>query len=526
MTNTTEAQKPIRTTIPTRIDRLKWSPFHTRMVIGLGVAWILDGLEITIASSVTGVLTQLNTLHLTSTEVGLIATVYLVGEVVGALVFGRLSDKFGRRTLFMLTLGVYLVGSGLSAFTFGQSLGWVIYFYATRFVAGLGIGGEYAAINSAIDEMMPARYRGRVDIGINGTYWAGSILGTLASLLFLNLLPPTLGWHLAFLFGPVLALVILLVRRNLPESPRWLLTHGRAQKAEEVVSGIEDVARSSGQVIEPVDDSAAIEIVPEKKYGYVTLLRVLFRQYPTRAVLGASLMITQSFLYNAIFFTYAIVLTKFYSVSATSVPFYGLAFAIGNLAGPLLLGKLFDTLGRKKMIAGTYILSGVLLAVSAWLFDAGALNAITQTIAWVVIFFFASAGASAGYLTVSEIFPIEIRAEAIAVFFAIAQIAGAIGPLLYGALIGNASSHTGLFVGYLIGAAIMILGGVVEVLFGVNAEGRSLESVARPLTAVSDGGEDGDQPGKAPPASLSDGHNSIEELEDHKQQTPGQEGTH
>lgn len=495
MENPDAAQKPIRSAIPARLDRLRWSPFHTHMIVGLGVAWILDGLEITIASSVTGVLSQSNTLHLTSSQVGLIATIYLVGEVLGALVFGRMSDKLGRRTLFMLTLGVYLVGSGLSAFTFGRSLNWIIYFYATRFVAGLGIGGEYAAINSAIDEMMPARYRGHADIGINGTYWAGSVLGTIASLLFLNLLPVTLGWHLAFLLGPVLALVILLVRRNLPESPRWLLTHGRQQEAEEVVKHIEDLAQQAGQALEPVDDSAVIQIVPEKKYGYLILLGVVFRQYPRRAVLGAALMITQSFLYNAIFFTYAIVLTKFYGVSATMVPFYGIAFAVGNLMGPLLLGRLFDTLGRKVMIAGTYLLSGFLLIVSAWLFDAGYLNAMTQTIAWVIIFFFASAGASAGYLTVSEIFPIEIRAEAIAVFFAIAQIAGAIGPLLYGTLIGNGSSHTGLFIGYLLGGGIMILGGIIEMLFGIKAEQRSLESVAPPLTVVSEGGEQG---GKIP----------------------------
>ena len=490
MSDDTVANAPITTNIPMRIDRLKWSPFHTRMIIGLGVAWILDGLEITIASSVTGVLTQANTLHFTAFEVGLIATIYLVGEVVGALYFGRLSDKLGRRSLFLITLAVYLIGSGLSAFTFGHSLFWVLYFYGTRFVAGLGIGGEYAAINSAIDEMMPARYRGRVDIGVNGTYWAGSILGTFASLLFLNLIPVELGWHLAFLLGPVLAIVIIVVRRHLPESPRWLLTHGRTQQAEEVISGIEDEAQRSGQTLEQLDDNASMQIVPEKMYGYLTLLRVVFQQYPKRAVLGATLMITQSFLYNAIFFTYAIVLTKFYHVSGTQVPWYGLAFAVGNLMGPLLLGRLFDTLGRKKMIAGTYIISGVLLAISAVLFDTGALNAVTQTIAWVIIFFFASAGASAGYLTVSEIFPIEIRAEAIAVFFAIAQVAGALGPLLYGALIGSGSSNTGLFIGYLIGAAIMILGGIVEIVFGINAEGQSLEDVARPLSAVSSG----DQP--------------------------------
>ena len=486
MIDNTVTDKAIRSTIPARLDRLKWSPFHTRMVLGLGVAWILDGLEITIASAVTGVLTQSNTLHLTSAEVGLIATIYLIGEVVGALYFGRLSDKLGRRSLFMLTLGVYLIGSGLTAFTFGQGAFWTFFFYATRFVAGTGIGGEYAAINSAIDEMMPAHYRGRVDIGVNGTYWAGSILGTFASLLFLNLIPVQLGWHLAFFLGPVLAVVILFVRRHLPESPRWLITHGRAQEADEVIGRIEDEARQHGQNLSSVDDSDAIMILPEKLYGYFALLHVVFKQYPTRAILGASLMITQSFLYNAIFFTYAIVLTKFYHVPATTVPLYGLAFAVGNLAGPLVLGHLFDTLGRKKMIAGTYILSGVLLAISAFLFDIGALSPLTQTICWVVIFFFASAGASSGYLTVSEIFPIEIRAEAIAVFFAIAQVAGACGPLLYGALIGNATSNTGLFVGYLIGAGIMILGGLAEVFFGVNCEGQSLESIARPLSAVTE----------------------------------------
>jgi MFS family permease len=296
MVDNTVIDKAVRSTIPARLDRLKWSPFHTRMVLGLGVAWILDGLEITIASAVTGVLTQSNTLHLTSAEVGLIATIYLIGEVVGALYFGRLSDKLGRRSLFMLTLGVYLIGSGLTAFTFGHSAFWVFFFYATRFIAGTGIGGEYAAINSAIDEMMPAHYRGRVDIGVNGTYWAGSILGTFASLLFLNLIPVQLGWHLAFLLGPVLAVVILFVRRHLPESPRWLITHGRAQEADEVIARIEDEAKQHGQNLSPVDDSDAISILPEKLYGYFALLHVVFKQYPTRAILGASLMITQSFL--------------------------------------------------------------------------------------------------------------------------------------------------------------------------------------------------------------------------------------
>jgi MFS family permease len=316
--------------------------------------------------------------------------------VIGALVFGRLSDKLGRRKLFMWTLAIYLFGTGLTAFT-AKGAGWIVYLYATRIIAGSGIGGEYAAINSAIDEMMPARYRGRTDIWINGTYWLGSIIGTFAAFLLLNSMRTNEGWRVAFLTGPALAVVILFVRRNLPESPRWLITHGRVQEAEEEMRRVEEIAARDGQHLEPVPESAAITILPEKRYGYLTLLRVAFRQYPQRAVLGATLMITQSFLYNAIFFTYALVLTRFYHVSNNDVPIYGLAFAVGNLAGPLLLGHLFDTVGRKKMISGTYLVSGALLAGSAWLFDAGVLHAAAQTFIWIVIFFFASAGASAGY---------------------------------------------------------------------------------------------------------------------------------
>jgi MFS family permease len=479
------ASGTVRSLIPARIDRLPWSPFHTRIVVALGVAWVLDGLEITVASAVVAVLNQPGTLNLSSTAAGLMATIYLAGEVVGALVFGRMSDKLGRRNLFMLTLGVYLIGSGLTALTLGHGAGWIAFLYLTRFIAGMGIGGEYAAINSAIDELIPARYRGRVDIAVNGTYWAGSLVGTLGTFILLQVMDPSVGWRIGFLLGPVLGLVILLVRRNLPESPRWQLMNGREQAAEDSIRYIEnEVEERSGKKLPRVDENRAISLQPADKIGYLALTRVLFREYPSRAVLGASLMITQSFLYNSIFFTYALVLSKFYGVAPTSVSLFYIAFAAGNLLGPLTLGHLFDTIGRKAMIAGTYITSGTLLIVSAFLFKAGMLTATTQTISWCVIFFFASAGASAAYLTVSEIFPLEVRAKAIAVFFAIAQCFGALGPVIYGALIGEGDQPFKLFLGYLLGAFVMIAGGLVAVFFGVAAEQRSLEEIAAPLAAI------------------------------------------
>lgn len=470
--------------VPARIDRLGWSKFHTRLVMALGVAWILDGLEVQIASLSASRISKPAALGLSSGSVSFsIGTVYLLGEVAGALFFGRLSDKWGRRNLFMITLGVYLFGGLLTAGVAGKGQGWVIFLDASRFIAGMGIGGEYAAINSAIDELIPARYRGRVDIGVNGTYWGGALLATILSLVVVNHLPASWGWRVGFLFGPALGFLVLFVRQNLPESPRWLVAHGRVEEAEAAVDEIERRTLDSGGKLEPVDESKAIEVRPDEDIGFLALARTLFATYPQRSILGASLMICQSFLYNAIFFTYSLVLTKVYHVADGSTPYYFMVFAAGNLAGPLLLGHLFDTIGRRKMIAGTYLLSGALLALSAVLFKAGALNATTQTACWCVIFFFASCGASAAYLTVSEIFPVEVRAKAIAVFFSIAQFFGSLGPYLYGKLIGNGQNHTNIFLAYMIGAVVMMAGGLVETFIGIDAEGKSLEE----LSALDDG---------------------------------------
>jgi MFS family permease len=479
------AQQPgvIRSLIPARIDRLPWSRFHTHLIVALGVAWVLDGLEITIASNVGPNLTEPGALNMSASAVADIATWYLIGEVIGALVFGRLSDKLGRRKLFMITLGVYLIGSGLTAAT-PKGGYWFIFLYATRVLAGSGIGGEYAAINSAIDEMIPAKYRGRVDLAVNGTYWAGAILGTLFTILVLNHLSIGSGWRIAYLAGPVLALVIIYVRKSLPESPRWQIMHGQEKEAEASIAEMErDVERTKGDV-PPVDPSKELEIRPAKRYGYARLIEILFSRYPSRSVLVAALMITQSFLYNAIFFTYGLVLQFFFHVKPGDTGWYFLAFAAGNLLGPLTLGHLFDSIGRKKMIAGTYIIAGILLIITAQLFRDGHLNATTQTLCWMVIFFFASAGASAGYLTASEVFPLEVRAQAIAVFFAIAQGFGSLGSHLYGHLIGTGQNPTRLFWGYILGAGMMILGGVVEIFLGVNAEGKALEDVAKPLSVI------------------------------------------
>jgi MFS family permease len=444
--------------------------------VALGITWVLDGLEVTIVGAIGGVLEDARTLHLSAGAVGLAASAYVAGAVAGALVFGWLSDRYGRSKVFYVTLGVYILGVALSA------CAWNFWsFAAFRVITGAGIGGEYAAINSAIDEMMPARLRGRLDLAINGTYWLGAALGAGATLVLLDtrLFPVDLGWRLGFAIGAVLALGILFLRRLVPESPRWLMTHGKLPAAEAVMREIEVQVAPDKILPAPAGE---IKINARVDVGFGAVARLMLGPYRTRAFLVFSLMAAQAFLYNALFFTYALVLVKFYSVPAGGAGLYLLPLAAGNFLGPVLLGRLFDTLGRKFMLAATYGLAGLLLGLSGYLFDAGLLNAVTQTLCWSVIFFFASAAASAAYLTASEIFPLEMRAMAIALFYAVGTAVGGIaGPAIFGGLIGTGSKDE-LFAGYLFAGGLMLAAAGIAARFGVAAEGRSLEDIAPPLS--------------------------------------------
>jgi MFS family permease len=466
----------IESYVPARLDRLPWSSWHWLIVVSLGATWILDGLEVTLAGALGGILTRHETLGLTDTQVGASATCYLTGAVLGALLFGYGTDRFGRKKLFFITVAVYLIGTALSAFS------WNFESYAIfRAITGAGIGGEYAAINSAIDELIPARVRGRVDLIINGSYWIGAAAGAVATLVLLDPrhMPVWLGWRCAFGIGATLGLIVICFRRWIPESPRWLMIHGRNSEAEQIVAEVE---RKIGAL--PLHQSdPPIMILTRRRTPWREIWDAIVHEHRRRSFLGLALMSTQAFFYNAIFFTYALVLMRFYGVPEQKVGGYLLPFALGNVLGPLLLGHLFDTIGRKQMITATYGLAGILLALTAWLFRAGALTAQTQTLAWTIIFFVASAAASSAYLTVSEIFPLEIRALAIAIFYAIGTLIGGVGaPLLFGWIIGTGSVNS-LFVGYLVAAALMIFGAVIEAWIGVPAERCSLEHITAPLSS-------------------------------------------
>jgi MFS family permease len=474
------APAPIETTVPARLDRLAWGRFHTLVVIALGITWILDGLEVTLAGAVAGALRDSPVLALSNAEVGLASSFYLAGAVLGALVFGWLTDRLGRKRLFFITLGVYLVATAATGFAWNFAS-----FALFRFLTGAGIGGEYTAIASCIQEFVPARYRGHTDLVINGSFWLGAALGAGASLVLLDptLLPPDLGWRAAFFIGAVLGLIILVMRTAIPESPRWLMIHGRPDEAHAILDAIEDGHRRDGHHL-PDEELPEFRCRTRCFTPLSEVWQALFFTHRRRTLVGLCLMASQAFFYNAIFFTYALVLTAFYDIGSEQVGWYILPFAVGNFLGPLFLGRLFDTVGRRVMIATTYALSGLLLALTGYLFAAGLLSAVAQTIAWTVIFFFASAAASSAYLTVSETFPLEIRALAIAFFYAVGTGIGGVGaPWLFGALI-DTGSRFSLFGGYLLGAGMMVGAGLVVYRFGVNAERKPLEAVAMPLSAA------------------------------------------
>lgn len=474
--------RTVTTNIPARLDRLPWSRWHWTIVIGLGTVWILDGLEVTVVGNIASRLSEPDSgLPITSGEVtGIAAALYVAGACVGALFWGRLTDIWGRKKLFMVTLAVYLAATALTAVSFDT---W--WFLLFRFLTGFGIGGEYAAINSAIDELIPAQYRGRVDLMINGSFWLGAVGGSLLSILALNteIFAADVGWRLTFALGAVLALVILLVRRHVPESPRWLMIHGRDGEAERIVSSIERrVTEEKGEELPPAEGE--ITIHQRRSVTFLEIARTVFSDYRKRATLGFALFIGQAFLYNAITFGFGAILTTFFDVPSGNTGYYFAVIAVGNFFGPLLLGKLFDTVGRRVMISSTYLLSGLLLFATAWLFDRGSLSAGTLTACWCAVLFFASAGASSAYLTVSEVFPMETRAMSIAFFYALGTAAGGIsGPLLFADLTGTGKVGDTVLA-FQIGAALMCVAGVVAALLAVNAERRSLEDIAKPLTAA------------------------------------------
>jgi len=461
---------------------MPWSEFHWLLVIGLGITWVLDGLEVTLMGAISAVLQRPDVLHLSAAQVGAISSAYLVGAVLGSLVFGHLTDRYGRRTFFFVSLGIYLCGVGLTAFS------WNLWSFALfRFITGAGIGGEYSAVNSAIDELIPARFRGRVDLMINGSFWLGAAAGAASTVILLNpkILPVNLGWRLGFGAGAIIGTVILYMRRFIPESPRWLVTHGQREEAEKTVAALEQtVARETGAHLEDPPRDQVLRLHVRHHYGLEAVVKPMLTQYRARSVLGLSLMVAQAFVYNAILFTYALVLTRYYGVSVHATGLYLLPFALGNFLGPVALGHFFDTLGRRQMITATFTIAGLLLILNGWLFAHGALTATTQAILWSVMFFFASPAASSAYLTVSEIFPLEMRALAIAVFYSAGTaVGGVVAPWFFGRLI-DSNSRIELFWGYLVAAALMLMAAVVEATLGVAAERTSLEKIAAPLSSA------------------------------------------
>jgi MFS family permease len=473
------SERTVESDVPARLDRLPWSPWHWLIVIALGITWLLDGLEVTLSNSLIGILKDPRTLGLSDAQVGWTGTAYLIGAVIGALVFGYATDRLGRRKLFFVTLLLYLSATAATAFSWGFGS-----FVLFRALTGCGIGGEYAAVNSAVDELIPARVRGHVDLAINSTFWIGAALGSGAAITLAHLpsISPTVSWRFAFGIGAILGLGVLLMRRHVPESPRWLLTHGEKDEAERVVAEVERRVESERGPLPPAHGTIRLHVRHHTPWHEIW--EAMAHKYRQRSFLGFTLMVAQAFFYNAVLFTYGLILLRYYHVTSTSLGYYLLPLALGNFLGPLLIGRLFDTVGRRTMIAITYAGSGVLLALTSWLFERGMLTAWTQAISWSVVFFIASSAASAAYLTVSEVFPLEIRALAIAIFYACGTLAGGVGgPALFGYL-SQTGVRANLFWGYLAAAVLMILAAGAELKYGVAAERQSLESITSPLTSV------------------------------------------
>jgi len=482
MPSPADTPETFETMIPARLDRLPWSRFHWLLVVGLGITWILDGLEVTLMGAISAVLQRGDVLGFSAAQIGSISSAYLTGAVVGALIFGHLTDRFGRRTFFFVSLSTYLIGVGLTAVSWN-----LVSFAAFRFLTGAGIGGEYSAVNSAIDELIPARFRGRIDLMINGSFWLGAFAGAASTAVILDpkIFAVNIGWRLGFGVGAVIGMVILYLRRFIPESPRWLFTHGRRNEAEKIVREFEEELGAAGKPLADSDLGEPLRIIVRHRFGLEVILRPLVAEYRNRSILSLTLMAAQAFLYNAIFFTYALVLNRYYKVPAGITGLYLMPFALANFLGPISLGHFFDTVGRRPMIASTFTIAALILIVTGYLFQRDALSAATQTALWSLMFFFASSAASSAYLTVSEIFPLEIRALAIAIFYSAGTaVGGIVAPWFFGFLI-DTGSRGALYLGYVIAAGLMLCAAAVELWFGIAAERMSLEHIAKPLSAAS-----------------------------------------
>jgi MFS family permease len=458
--------------IPPRLDSLPWSRWHLRIAIALGITFLLDGLEGGVGGSISGALKSVTTLHFTDAQLGIASTGYLAGTVVGAFIFGFLADVYGRKSLFLWTLALYVCATAATA------LSWNLFsFTLCRALTGAGIGGEYTAITSAIDELIPARVRGAANLMIGATFWLGVILGSLVAVATLSdsLLGLRYGWRIAMLSGIPIALVVLYLRRYLPESPRWLLTRGRSTEAEAIVIQIEAAVASETGLLPVV--TKTVTILPTTINPLRKLSLLLHKKHRGRAVLCLGLTMAQSFFYNSVFFSSTLILLRFYGVSPAHAGVLFLPIAFTNFFGPIVMGRLFDSIGRRTMISLNFILTGLVFGTSSVLFLHGHLSTTAQVAWWTASFFFASAAAGSAYLTTSELFPQQIRASAIAVFYALGTLLGGVlGPAVFGSLL-NKGARTPIFYGFLASASVMVCAGIAQAIWGVVAERKPLEEI-------------------------------------------------